>query len=589
MEDEVKGLGDYLAILRRRKKQLVVPVLVILLVSIGLAYGLPPEYKSEATILIEQQEIPSDLVRSTVTSYAGERIQIISQRVMTTENLGRIIEKYDLYRDQRKSETRSALVEDMRGKIGLEMISADVVDPRSGRPTTATIAFKLSFADRDPRKAQKVANELVSLYLNENLKRRTQSAVNTSAFLAAEADKLKQELGELEARLAEFKERNINNLPEMQNLNLQLMERKEQALRTTDQQIRNLEERRIYLQAQLAQMSPTSDLYSTDGKRVLGAEDRLKALESEYVGLKSRYSARHPDVIKMGREIEALKRETGASSDVNDYRRRLKDLKGELASLRKRYSSKHPDVKKLQRSLAVTQKELNKALKEQRSRKRTVPVSKPDNPAYIQLQSQLEAANSEIRSLRRYQAELRVKIDDFEQRLVKSPQVEREYRNLVRDYDNAQSKYQEVRGKQMEATLAESLERESKGERFSLIEPPQLPEERDKPNRLAILFLGFVFSMAGGLGTVAVAESLSEVIRSPSELVAITGTPPLIVIPYIETAADRRKRTRGRVGLVVTLLLLIGAAVAAFHFFIMPLDVAWFVIQRRLGMLGIEA
>ncbi len=582
-EEDVKGLSDYLAVIRRRKKQIIIPALIILLISIGLAFGLPPEYKSEATILIEQQEIPSDLVRSTVTSYAGERIQIISQRVMTTENLRKIIEKYDLYRDKRKQEPITTIVDEMREKIGLEMISADVVDPRSGRPTTATIAFKLSFADNDPRKAQKVANELVSLYLNENLKRRTESAVNTSSFLAEEADKLKQEVADLESQLAAFKERNINNLPEMQSLNLQLMERKEQEMRATDQRIRDLEERKIYLQAQLAQMSPTSDLYSTDGKRVLGAVDRLKALEAEYVGLKSRYSSNHPDVVKMQREIEALKRETGAVGDVNDYRRRLEELKGELASLRKRYSSQHPDVKKLQRAIVTTQAELNAALKEQKNSKYEA-AQQPDNPAYIQLQSQLEAAESEMRSLKQYRSELKARIDDFEKRLIQSPQVEREYRTLVRDYESAAAKYQEVRAKQMEASLAESLERESKGERFSLIEPPQLPEKPDKPNRLAIIFLGFVLSIAGGIGTAAVAESMSEEIRSPKELVKLTGEPPLIVIPYITTQAEKRKRSRRRFGLVLLLLLLLAAAVAAFHFFIMPLDVAWYVIQRRLGI-----
>lgn len=150
--------------------------------SIGLAFGLPSIYRSEATILIEQQEIPDDLVRSTVTSFAGERIQIISQRVMTTQNLSRIIEEYGLYKDDRKSKSMSILVEEMRERIDLEMISADVVDPRSGRPTTATIAFKIAFSGEEPRLTQKVTNDLVSLYLDENLKQRTAHAVETSSF-----------------------------------------------------------------------------------------------------------------------------------------------------------------------------------------------------------------------------------------------------------------------------------------------------------------------------------------------------------------------------------------------------------------------
>ncbi len=191
-EEELLGIGDYIAILKRRKMQLILPAAIIMLLSIGLALGLPSIYRSEATILIEQQEIPSELVRSTVTSYAGERIQVISQRVMTTENLGKIIDSYGLYKDERDDTSITLLAEALREDIELEMISADVVDPRSGRPTTATIAFKLSFSNKQPRVAQKVTNELVSLYLDENLRQRTQSALETSTFLSAEGEKLNQ-------------------------------------------------------------------------------------------------------------------------------------------------------------------------------------------------------------------------------------------------------------------------------------------------------------------------------------------------------------------------------------------------------------
>jgi uncharacterized protein involved in exopolysaccharide biosynthesis len=191
MED-IKGLGDYLAILNRRKKQFIIPAVIIFVICVLLAIGLPSVYQSKATILIEQQEIPTDLVRSTVTSYAGERIQVISQKVMTTENLSKIINNYDLYKRERKTTSMSILVDEMREEINLEMISADVVDPRSGRPTSATIAFTLSFNNKSPRVSQKVTNELVSLFLNANLERRAKSAIETSGFLAAESKKLEE-------------------------------------------------------------------------------------------------------------------------------------------------------------------------------------------------------------------------------------------------------------------------------------------------------------------------------------------------------------------------------------------------------------
>jgi polysaccharide chain length determinant protein (PEP-CTERM system associated) len=529
-EEELLGIGDYIAILRRRKMQLIVPAAIILLLSIGLAVGLPSIYRAEATILIEQQEIPSELVRSTVTSYAGERIQVISQRVMTTENLGKIIDDYGLFKDERENTSVTLLAGKLREDIELEMISADVVDPRSGRPTTATIAFKLSFSSKQPRIAQKVTNELVSLYLDENLRQRAKSALETSTFLSAEAGRLNQEITELEASLADFKEKHVNNLPELQQLNIQLMERNERELTETVQQIRNLEERKIYLQSELAQISPTTDIYNSTGNRVMGTEDRLRALQTEYLALATRYTDNHPTLIKIKDEIKVLEKEL--DSNPIDKRNKIQS----------------------------------------------------DNPAYLQLETQLQAAESELASLKRRREEITGKIKEFEERLMTGPQVEREYRNLTRDYENALTKYQEIKAKQLEAQLAESLERERKGERFSLIEPPQLPEKPHKPNRVTILFLGFVFSFVGGIGNVVIRESMDDAVYGSKGVTAITDAPPLAVISYIECSEDQRQRMISGSMAISGFFAAIIVFITSIHLFYKPLDVIWYLILRKLGL-----
>ena len=160
---------------RRRFLILIVSAAVMAL-AVTVALVLPPTYTSGATILIEQQEIPQELVRSAVTSFADQRVQVISQRVMTTQNLLELIERYNLYPDIRTSKPREVLLQDMRNDIAMKMISADVIDPRSGRPTQATIAFSVSYSSHSPELALKVANDLTSLYLNENLTSRTQMA-----------------------------------------------------------------------------------------------------------------------------------------------------------------------------------------------------------------------------------------------------------------------------------------------------------------------------------------------------------------------------------------------------------------------------
>src|SRR5580700_7786647 len=166
----------------RRRRIFWIVASVALAATIALAVVLPSTYRSMATILIEQQEIPQELVRSVITSFADQRVQVISQRVMTTQNLLSLIERYNLYPDIRQKEPREVLLAKMRKDIGMHMISADVIDPRSGTPTHATIAFSVSYQSHSPDLALKVANELTSLYLNENLTSRTQLTAQTSSF-----------------------------------------------------------------------------------------------------------------------------------------------------------------------------------------------------------------------------------------------------------------------------------------------------------------------------------------------------------------------------------------------------------------------
>src|SRR5262249_57916150 len=149
---------DYLAIGRRRLRVAVWSFVIVLAIGTATAVLIPPVYRSSATILIEQQEIPQDLVRSTISSFADQRIQQIKQRVMTTTNLLNIIREHGLYADEIDRKPREAILEKMRDDIHLNLISADVVDPRSGRPAQATIAFTVSYDNRSADRAVRVAN-----------------------------------------------------------------------------------------------------------------------------------------------------------------------------------------------------------------------------------------------------------------------------------------------------------------------------------------------------------------------------------------------------------------------------------------------
>ena len=285
--------ADLLEILKRRKWSLVLPFTGIFLLAVAVAVMLPSIYRSEATILIEQQEIPADFVTSTVTSYAEQRIQSINQRIMSFTRLLEVIKEYGLYPELKDRYTTEEIVAKMRADTQLEPISADIIDRRTGRPATATIAFTLSYEGNNPQKVQQVTNVLASLLLQENLKERVQQVEETSTFLQAEIDRLDAEISDLDAKITAFKQNHLNELPEMLQVNQQSLNNIERNIDTVNQQLRSLKERREYLQTQLASV----ERYVEDEEELVGRR-RLEELRVQLVALTKQYSDEYPDVKK---------------------------------------------------------------------------------------------------------------------------------------------------------------------------------------------------------------------------------------------------------------------------------------------------
>ena len=553
----------------------------LIIITLGVAVLWPPIYRSTATILIEQQEIPQDLVRSVITTYADQRVQVISQRVMTSQNLLALIDRYKLYPDIRDREPREKLLETMREDINMRMISAGVIDPRSGQPTHATIAFSVSYDSRSPDLALKVANDLSSLYLNENLESRSQRSKQTAAFFSEESARQQARIAELDQRLAQFKEKHPNELPELAMQNIQMTDRTESELRSVQDQISALDSQRVLLEAQLAQISPNAQVFSDNGQRVFGAEDQLKALKAQLAALKGKYGPSHPDVISTQREIEGLQKEVNSEDGTPDRLRQLSEAKAQLAADLEKYSPEHPDVVRLRREVDSLEKQVQ--AEAQTGTQRTARAH-ADNPVYIQVKGQIDSVNLERETAIKKRDELQSKLSSYDKRMARSPEVERAYREIVRDLEAAQFKYGEILGKQSEAQIAVNLETEQKGEKFTMIEPPQPPEKPVSPNRIAILVVGLILSLALGAAAVVGREAFDASVRGPKDIRELLQVPALASIPVIATTAEiaRRQRiTRYSWGGSVAALILIAVTL---HFFFMPLDVLWLVLVRRFGV-----
>ncbi len=578
IEENTRSIGDYINVIRRRKRVLAITAGTVMAIIILAAFLWPKTYRSQAIILIEQQDIPTDLVQTTITSYAQQRIEEIKQRIMTIGNIIGIVEEFELYTERElERKTRTEIALEFRKAVSIRPISAEVVDPRSGRPTQAIIAFSLSFDGDNPSKVQKVTNEITTLYLEENLKERTEQTKSTSDFLSSEADSLSKKLEDLDGKVALFKEQHEGAMPAQNQFNLNVVDRTDLQISSLDFQLNQLEKRKMELVGQLSRINPTAPITLSNGQMVLGEADRLSALQSQVRQYESVYHADHPTLIRLRREIASLLDVASADNQFDDVVEQLKQERDQLSELKGRYTSDHPQVIASQRVIEALEDKLAQGVESNAE-------MKPDNPAYLVLQMRLNATNEDIRANTEKLKNLRSKIERHEGYLSRSPQIEKEYQKLLRDYQNTYAKYQEIRAKKMSADLALNLESERKGERFTLIQPPELPIDPVSPNRTAMVFLAVILGLGAGLGAAILREAMDSSIFGASEVTSLTGEAPMAIIGYMETKEEESKHHLKRLYIVLALVLAGILALTLFHFFVKPLDVTWYILLRRLGI-----
>ena len=518
MGQEVKTAQDFFDILKRRRSSIVLTVFVL---AALVAFLLPPHYRSSSTILIEDQEVPRDYVNTTVTSFAEQRLQTINQRIMGTDKLLDIIKKFNLYPELKLKWTTEEIVAKLRKDIKLNTISADVVDPRTGMPKPATIAFTLTYEGKNPQVVQQVAGELASLYLSENLATRERQSQGTTSFMEEGMLEVKAHLAETDAKIAAYKQKNTNTLPELVQTNLQIAEAVERDITALNEQLRGLKEKESYTKSQL-------DTISTDG----------------------------------------------ASQD----KQRLAELRVRLSELKTRLTDEHPDVIKTKSELADTLKQL-------RSSGRDSADNKPDNVSYVTLSSQLAGIRSEIETAKRQIAAFTKKRDDYRKRVAATPGVEEGYRSLIDDRNHYQLKFDDITRKFLEAKTSHGLEKEQKGERFSLIDAARLPEKPVSPNIPVILVIGLLLGIGSGAGMAAVREQNDHTARTPEQLSLATSLPVLATIPDILTWQDLKRRRARRRNTVIGVLVVLVLVPVAFQFLVMDLDVFWARLLRRAAKL----
>jgi len=513
-EESEQTPSNILPAVLRYKWHLAVSIPVLLVITTVAVLALPPIYRSEGKIMVETQQIPVDLVRSTVTNAASEQIDIIRQRVMTRENLLGIINKYEHF----NSEGASPIELSRTLSAFIKRVSIAVTSAKKGRETVA-IGFTVSFGSDRPSIAQAVTNDLVTLFLSENVKTRTKRASETTEFLRTEARKIREELTETEDAVAKFKKENKDSLPEHLNLYVEMREDSRRQLSELDRTISSSHEQLRVLNTQL-QLSRQQGAGALDSDKA-----NLEQMREEYRRLLLVYQPSHPDVVNIKEQIEAI--ESG-------------QLGGDDEEL-------------------LTSAELS-------------------------IKSQIKSIETKLELFEKDREREQSKLVDLEQRIVKIPQVERGFSVIKRDYESKLEQYESIVAKMQSAEMAESLEQESKAERFSILEPPILPISPSEPDRKKLLVLAFGLSFGAPVGVVFLIGFLDKSLRSSESLALVTGHPPLVEIPYISTEKEL-KLTRKRVLYSSAAAFLVGLlSLFLVHVMYMPLGELASKILVRLGV-----
>ena len=580
MESQL-GIGEILDFIKRRKRMFIGSFFVIFPAVLVIALALPPIYKAETTILRESQQISEDYIRSTETTYAEERLDAATQQVMSRSNLIKIINLYNLYPENRTKKTMEEIVSEMRSAIFLETLYAKVTNERTGRPSAINTAFKLSYEGKDPLRVQKVTNTLASLYIELELQTRGKRASATTTFFENELDNLKDQIRVYEEKIQRFKEAHIGELPENYDNNVRTIDRLERDYDNIQSRIRTLEERKSFLEGQIATVDPLVPIQTDKGKMATNPGERLKRLRLELMSLQSTLSEKHPDIKRIKNEIKDLEEQTGASDAATAKIKRLNELETEYAASKGRLGEKHPDIIRLKKEIQTLSGEVDRLMTEKV--KNEVSEEKPDNPTYINLKTQIFVAESEIKNMGKDRDDLARQIEEYRQRIERTPLVEKEYMELTRDYNGAKRKYDDISGKLMEARVAKGMEESQFSERFVIVDPAALPEKAYKPNRIAIILLGFIFAVGAGIGLAVVQEGMDRSIKSIDELNSITGNNVLSFISMVETDSERRRRRVRRLVWVVGFTGVIMAALVMVNQWVMPLDEVWDVILTRVN------
>jgi polysaccharide chain length determinant protein (PEP-CTERM system associated) len=496
MANRELSFDDYMAMLRRRAKVILIPALLAPLAGWLVSYAFPPKYTSQSLVLVEGQKVPEGMVQPVVTQDLMARVATLEQQVLSQTRLQPMIERLQLIKPGQN-------VDDVIEKIRLNTSVQPVpdLDPTAKKKPgqNSVPGFYVNYVDSNPREAQQLCNELTSLMLEENLKSRQSAVQGTTDFLSKGLQDAKTSLDAMDAKLAAFKKQYVGQLPGDEENNLKILMGLNSQLESNTQQMNRAQQDKAYTESLLAQQLSTWKSSQTSSNPAT-LEKQLADMQSQLLQLQARYTPDHPDVIKTKADISEVKKKL---DEINKASAQAPDSSNEKAS-----ASEPPEIRQLR----------------------------------LQVHQYGDLLTAATRDQKRLQQEISV----YQGRIALSPAVEEQYKQLSRDYENAQKNYTDLLADKSKSDLAVKMEQQLQGEFMHLLNPASVPDSPSFPNRPLFAGGGLGAGLILGLGLGLWLEFRDQSIRTQADAEAALDLPLLVAVPWVGEDADTDTNGGGR-------------------------------------------
>jgi len=497
VEFRPRKIGEYLDIVRKRKWLILLPTIAVGLAIAYVVYRLPDVYESTTLIVVKPSTLPNSVVPTIEEETLTRELASIAQVVTSRSSLQPLLEKYDLYKEERRrGDPMELLIDQMRKQIKVEVNTSR---------NEITNGFNITYRGRDPKSTQAVAGELASKYIDEQTKGTVNAGTSAKQFIEEQVRQAKEELDTIDTQRLSYLQQNVNNLPSQS-------------------------------QALVGRLTALHE-----GQKALIAElGRSRDLGAAYRSQLADITKSYDQEIVLSAENTTDPKTTQAYAELV---RRRSEYEGELQSLLSQYKEKHPDVIAKQKQLEDIKRQQDQMIDDWKDRieERKQKLKQLSDPRILSLQTQISMMDSDTQRQQKLLNETNAQIAELNTRINAIPNAEVGLQAIDREYQTKKFNYDTLLAQQQKVVIGADAAKDQQQGGIQVVDPANLPERPVAPKRLLLTAAGFGIGLALGL-LLALSLELRRLftIQTIEDAKHYTSLPVLVSIPELLTASEAR-------------------------------------------------